>query len=144
MKVVVDTNVIVAALRSRQGASRAVIRACLTRQLQPCISLALFAEYRDVLSRQALFENCPLTAKKRETLLDAFVSVSQLTEIYYLWRPNLTDEGDNHLIELSVAAQAKILVTHNHSDFSHGQLRFPEIRILSPAKLLQEKFSCPS
>lgn len=140
MKIIVDTNVFVAALRSRSGASRAVLRACLARRLQPCISLALFAEYRDVLSRKAVFENCPLNADKRAALLDAFLSVCQLTEIYYLWRPNLTDEGDNHLIELAVAAQATILVTHNRSDFYHGQLQFPGIRILSPAELLEEDF----
>ncbi|QFY90807.1 putative toxin-antitoxin system toxin component, PIN family [Magnetovirga frankeli] len=140
MKVVVDTNVFVSALRSRTGASRALLRACLSGGLHPCISLALFAEYRDVMGRAALFVGCPINEDKRAALLDAFLSVCQMTEVYYLWRPNLTDEADNHLIELAVAAQAEVVVTHNRSDFRQGQLRFPGIHIRSPAELLKEAF----
>ncbi len=135
---VVDTNVFVSALISEAGASREVIRRCLQRRYQPCISLGLFAEYRDVLGRHELFANCPLDATERDELFRAFMAVCRMTDIYYLWRPNLPDEADNHVLELAVAARAAAIVTHNRADFVRSELRFPELRILAPAELLKE------
>ncbi|MDP2135813.1 MAG: putative toxin-antitoxin system toxin component, PIN family [Sulfuritalea sp.] len=135
---IVDTNVFVSALISEAGASREVIRRCLQRRYQPCISLALFAEYRDVLGRHELFASCPLDATERDELFRAFMAVCRMTDIYYLWRPNLPDEADNHVLELAVAARAAAIVTHNRADFVRSELRFPELRILAPAELLKE------
>lgn len=135
---VVDTNVFVSALISEVGASREVIRRCLQRRYQPWISLALFAEYRDVLGRHELFASCPLDATERDELFRAFMAVCRMTDIYYLWRPNLPDEADNHVLELAVAARAAAIVTHNRADFARSELRFPELRILAPAELLKE------
>lgn len=58
--------------------------------------------------------------------------------IYYLWRPNLLDEADNHVLELAVAARAAAIMTHNRADLVRSELRFPELRILAPAELLKE------
>lgn len=138
IQVIIDTNVFVAALISETGASREVIRRCLQKSYQPCISLALFAEYQDLMGRHELFASCPLTEPERKDLFCALMSVSRMTDIYYLWRPNLPDEGDNHVIELAVAAGAKAIVTHNRADFRRAELRFPDIKILSPADLLKE------
>jgi uncharacterized protein len=138
MIIVVDTSVFVSALISGTGASREVIRRCLQGRYLPCMSLALFAEYRDLLGREALFANCPLNAAERVELFQAVMAVSRMTEIYYLWRPNLMDEGDNHVLELAVAGRAEAIVTHNRADFEKSQLKFPEIRILAPADLLKE------
>ena len=135
---IVDTNVFVSAMISEAGASREVIRRCLQRRYQPCISLALFAEYRDVLGRHELFANCPLDATERDELFRAFMAVCRMTDIYYLWRPNLPDEADNHVLELAVAARAAAIVTHNRADFVRSELRFPELRILAPAEVLKE------
>ena len=138
MNIVLDTNVFVAALISDRGASLEVVRRCLQRRYQPCFSLALFAEYRDLLGRDALYERCLLDAGERDELFRALMAVSRMTEIYYLWRPNLSDEGDNHVMELAVAARAELIVTHNRSDFLRSELRFPEIRVLAPAEFLKE------
>jgi putative PIN family toxin of toxin-antitoxin system len=135
---VIDTNVFVAALRSADGASRAVIRRCLQGQYMPCMSLALFAEYRDVMGREPLFVASPLTSEERLALFYAFIAVCRLTEIYYLWRPNLRDEADNHVLELAVAAGAQTIVTYNRADFFGAELHFPELRIVMPADLLKE------
>ncbi len=56
----------------------------------------------------------------------------------YLWRANLPDAGDNHVLELAVAANAEAIVTHNPKDFLHAELRFAQLRILTPADLLKE------
>lgn len=135
---VVDTNVFVSALLSGRGASREVLRRCLQGRYRSCVSLALFAEYRELLGRGKLFAKCPLRPSERDELFRAFMAVSRLTEIYYLWRPNLPDESDNHVLELAVAARADVIVTHNRADFVRSELRFPELRILTPAQLLKE------
>jgi len=135
---VIDTHVFVSALLSGTGASREALRRCLQGRYRSCISLALFAEYRELLGREKLFAKCVLKSKEREELFRAFMAVSHLTEIYYLWRPNLPDESDNHVLELAVAARADAILTHNRADFTNSELRFPELRILTPAQFLKE------
>ena len=104
IKIVVDTNVFVSALTSATGASREVLRRCLKQECRAVIGLKLFLEMEDTLGRKMLFKNCPLTAGEREELFAAFASVCAWTKTYYLWRPNLRDEGDNHVLELAVVA----------------------------------------
>ena len=109
------------------------------RYYRPLMGAALFAEYEAVLARDALFRRCILTKRERETLLDAFLSTCDWVNIYFAWRPNLTDESDNHLIELAVAGGAEAIVTHNVRDFKRSELRFPEIEIMTPAMWLKER-----
>ncbi len=138
-RLVIDTNVFVSALRSADGAARVVIRRCLQGQYQPYMSLALFVEFRDVMGRDQLFARSPLSVGERMELFHAFVSVCRLTEIYYLWRPNLRDEADNHVLELAVAAGVEAIVTRNRRDFVDAQLHFPGLRVIAPADLLKEQ-----
>ena len=58
--------------------------------------------------------------------------------IYYAWRPNLHDEGNNHLIELAIAGSAEMIVTRNLRDFRQMELHFPHLRICTPEDLLEE------
>ena len=134
---VVDLNVFVAALKSAGGASRAVLRLCLRHRCQPLVGQKLLAEYEDVLGRARLFDNSPLSEKERGELLDAFLSASEWVPVFFLWRPNLPDEADNHLIELAVAGVATKLITHNRRDFQRGELRFPLLEIVTPAEFLK-------
>lgn len=138
MVIVLDTSVFVSALLGPMGTSREVLRACLGRRLRPLMGTALFAEYESLLSRTDLFEKCHLDAGEREVILNGFLSVCRWTNIYYGWRPNLRDEGDNHLIELAIAGGAAAVVTNNIRDLRSGELRFPGLRILQPAELLKE------
>ena len=129
-------SVFVAALRSGGGASRAVLRLCLRGRCQPLMGEKLLTEFEDVLGRTELFRGSPLTAKEREELLDAFLSVCEWVPIFFLWRPNLPDESDNHLIELAVAGMAAALVTHNIRDLRRGELHFPQLNIETPAEFM--------
>lgn len=97
---------------------------------------ALFHEYEDLLGREELMAKCPLSPSERKLLFESFLSVAEWVRIYYLWRPNLPDEGDNHLIELAVAGAADIIVTQNLRDLDRGQLQFPNLRILAPETFL--------
>jgi putative PIN family toxin of toxin-antitoxin system len=137
MRVVVDTNIFIGACMGL-GASRAVVEACLRQQLVPLMGTALLAEYEDVLDRAPLFENCRLNAKERSELLDIFLACCEWVRVYYSWRPNLKDEGDNHLVELAVASAANCVVTRNLRDFRAMELRFPNLRVLSPEDMLKE------
>ena len=140
--VVVDANILVAALLRGGGSARAVLKACLRGACQPVLGPALLAEYEDVLGRDELFATSALSAREREPLFDGFLSVCRWVEVFYAWRPNLPDESDNHLIELGVAAQAGAIVTRNLRDVSRGELKFPMLRVLTPEQFLQE-YPCP-
>jgi len=137
-RIVVDTNVLAAAMLSPLGENRDVLRGCLERRARPIVGQALIGEYEDVLARTALFSGCPLTAVERNQLLNAFLSVSEWVKVYYSWRPNLRDEADNHLIELAVAGGADMIVSNNVRHLTAGELRFPEIRILRSKEFLQQ------
>ncbi len=136
-KVVIDTSVMISALIGRRGASREVIRRCLTGKYQPLISNSLFQEYEDVSSRKQAREICPLRAEEIRDLLSAYYSVCTWVPIYYLWRPNLKDDSDNFLIELALAGNSRTIVTNNVKDLRAAELKFDELRILKPQQLLR-------
>jgi putative PIN family toxin of toxin-antitoxin system len=137
MRVVLDTNVFVGACIG-VGASNAVLRACFEHRVIPLIGASLLAEYEAVLGREALFTKSRLNARERESLLDVFLALCEWTKVYYLWRPNLSDESDNHLIELAVAGGAEFIVTRNLRDLKSSQMQFPALRVISPENFLKE------
>lgn len=138
LRIVVDTNVFVAATSSASGASREVLRRCLLGRYEPLMSQALFAEYESVLARSEPFRGSPISSKERNALWAALVSRCLWVRVYYLWRPNLPDEADNHVVELAVAGNAEAIVTHNTRDFRRNELRFPMLRIVTPGGLIAE------
>ena len=137
MRVVIDTNVFVGACMG-VGASNAVVRACLEHRLVPLMGVALLTEFEATLSRDELFARSRLDAAERSMLLDTFLALCEWTRVYFLWRPNLKDESDNHLIELAVAGDAAVIVTRNLRDLRGAELRFEPWRILSPEDFLKE------
>jgi uncharacterized protein len=139
MRIVVDTNVFVSACLA-DGAPNAVIKGCLDGLFQPLIGNALFAEYEDVLGRTHLFKKSRLSAIERDELLDIFLATCRWVRIYYQWRPNLRDEGDNHLVELAVAGGAEYLVTSNLKDLETGQLKFPQVQYVSPQSFMKKVY----
>ncbi len=100
------------------------------------IGAALFHEYEDVLSRTESMVKIPISANERKDLFDTFLSVAEWVKVYFLWRPNLPDEADNHLIELALAGSAETIVTNNLTDLRNGELQFPGLSILSPRQFL--------
>lgn len=78
-----------------------------------------------------------MNSEQRQLFLDAFLSVCQWNQLYFRWRPNLRDEGDNHLVELAVASNAKYLITNNIKDFRFTELRFPALEVIKPEQILE-------
>ena len=136
-RLVIDTNILLAACLKEDGIGRQVVKHCLAGVYKPLIGAALFAEYEDVMSRDALFQASPLSNAERMEVFRGFLAVCQWTEVYYAWRPNLPDEADNHLVELAVAGGALGIVTRNIKDLTKGELRFPQVKILLPEQCLE-------
>lgn len=134
--VVIDTNVFVAGLRSGGGASRQVLRLAVEGIYCPLFSNALWLEYEDLLGRSVW--TADTTAQERRQVLAALAASGRWVKIYFGWRPNLPDEGDNHLIELAVAGGARVVVTHNVRDLRHGELRWGHLLVLTPAECLEQ------
>jgi len=136
-RIVIDTSVLISALIGSTGASRELIRLCLQGEYQPLMGNTLFLEYESVVLREEIITQCTLTKQEILILLDAFMSVCQWIDIYYLWRPNLKDEADNHLIELAIAGNAQIIATKNIKDFLNSDLIFPNLSILKPEQIVR-------
>lgn len=118
MKVVFDTTVMVAAARSRRGASFALVSSIPTPEFQLCLSVALYTEWQEVLTRP---EHLPPGTTPEDALrfLRFLASTAHLQEVHFLWRPFLPDADDDMVLELAFAAGCRHIVTHNVKDF-HG------------------------
>ena len=134
---VLDSNVLASAFTSGKGAPRELLRAVLRGECVAAISVPLFLEYEDVLTRPQVRQRCSLSEEEQERLFDAFLARTELVEVYYRWRPNLRDEADNHVLELAIAAGGIPIVTYNRRDFASGDLRFPGLIVQTPAAWLK-------
>lgn len=137
MKAVIDTNIFIGACLGG-GPANEVIAAALRHRYTPLMGTALLCGYEDVLERNELFEQSRLSTDERSELLDIFLSRREWTRVYYLWRPNVPDEADNHLVELAIAGGADFLVTRNLRDLARMELKFPQLRVVSPEAFLKE------
>jgi predicted nucleic acid-binding protein len=133
-KVVLDTCVLVAAGRSQQGASFALVSSIPAPEFQPCLSVALYAEWQEVVTRP---ENLPSgqTPEGALRFLHYLASQAHLQEIYFLWRPFLADADDDMVLELAFAAGCRHIITHNVKDF-HGSEQLG-VTALSPREFLK-------
>lgn len=133
-RVVLDTSVLVAAARSRLGASFALVSSIPDARFQCCLSVGLYAEWREVLARP---ENLPPGRSPEDALgfVRYLASQAHSQQIHYLWRPFLPDADDDMILELALAARCRYITTHNQSDF-RGAEQFG-VRPLTPREFLQ-------
>lgn len=132
--VVLDSNVIVAALRSNRGASFKLLEELEKKEpgFRPCLSVPLVLEYESALRRVE-----GLSQDDVDVVLDYLCKVGNLREIYFLWRPFLRDPTDEMVLELGVEAGADAIVTHNLRDFRGVEEKFG-IRVITPGAFLLE------
>lgn len=137
VRVVLDTSILVAALRSRRGASNRLLQLVAHGKLRPLVSTALFLEYEDVLMRPETRLATKMDAVDVEGFLAAFASAAEGVDVNFRWRPQLTDPNDELVLEAAVNAGADALVTHNVRDFRTAAPQFG-LRVLLPRELLKE------
>ncbi len=133
-RVVLDTCVLAAAVRSARGASNRLLSLVGTGAFGPALSVPLVFGYEDALLRPG--NRGPFTREEIVEILD-FISANGVPqEIHFLWRPHLPDSRDDHVLELAVAARCEAIVTFNLRDF-RGAEAFG-VRVVSPGAFLGE------
>ena len=133
-RIVIDTNVLVSALRSRRGAAFRLISMVGSGLFEHCISVGLLFEYEAAVKRPSV--GIRLSRKRLDDILDYVAASGRRQAIHYLWRPTLSDPGDDLVLEVAVAGECRIIVTYNVRDFA-GSERFG-IRVMIPAEFLAQ------
>jgi putative PIN family toxin of toxin-antitoxin system len=134
-QVVMDTNVLIAALRSKYGASFKLLSLVDSNHFQINLSVPLILEYEDVVKRKSQQE--VLQSEDIDNILDFLCRVANLHNIFFLWRPYLKDFKDEFVLELAITAGCDFIITYNKKDFK-GVEKFG-IKVLTPKEFLEER-----
>jgi putative PIN family toxin of toxin-antitoxin system len=137
MRIVLDTSVVVAGLRTRLAAGNAVLREVAQRHLIPLASPPLFLEYEDVLKRPEHRLVHGLSLEAIDEFLAEFAALIEPVEVHFQWRPQTPDPNDEMVLETAINGRAKAVVTYNVADFAAAAKRF-KTSVLSPADLLKK------
>ena len=133
--VVIDTNVLIAALKSKRGAAYKLLILLPNGVYRPNISVPLFIEYESVAKRAGVVSG--LTGRDVNAILDFILSKSSIREIFYLWRPYLRDPKDDLVLEVAVESKSKYIITFNKRDFK-GIGKFG-IKVATPKEFMIER-----
>ena len=136
MRLVLDTNVVVTALRSPNGASTALLNRALGGDFTTLITVALVLEYEAVCGQAAQRAISRLSGEEVRTFITALCGVGERVNIWFLWRPLLRDPADDMVLEAAINGRADALVTFNRRDFGDEPGRFG-IAVLSPQEALR-------
>ena len=133
MRIVLDTSVLVAAARSRNGASFKLVSMLPTPEIEIALTVAVYTEWQAVMTRP---ENLPpgATADDALAFLQYLASIAHLQDVHFLWRPFSRDPDDDMIVECAVAASCEYIVTHNVKDFR--RVEELKVQVITPAELL--------
>lgn len=120
MNITIDSNVLVAAVRSNRGWSYKLVRGiCADLRWQPCVTVPLLHEYTEQIHNE---DHTPeWSTENRENFLDYICASSQCFEVHYLWRPLLADEDDHLVLEAALASSSRMIVTFNKRDLAPAE-----------------------
>ncbi|MBR2462922.1 MAG: putative toxin-antitoxin system toxin component, PIN family [Spirochaetaceae bacterium] len=132
--IVIDTNVILSSLQSNKGKAFELVSQVGTGMFDCAISVPLILEYEAVLKNH--LDKGIVSDSDIEDFIDYLCAVGIKTKIFYLWRPYLKDQFDDHVLELAISAGAERVITYNKRDF----LRAEDlgIKIQTPKEFLAE------
>lgn len=137
MRFVLDTNVLVAALRSDRGASRKLLLSSLQRKIEVIASVPLIIEYEAVLTRPHHLAVSGLSVEETNAVLDALAAVTEPVPLHFLWRPRLSDPADEMVLETAVNGRADRLVTLNLRHLRSAAKEFG-ILVVTPPEAWEE------
>lgn len=136
MRLVLDTDVVVAAMRSPQGASAAIIRAARRGQTSLLVSVALAMEYEATCHRAEHRLAARLSDREVEVFVNVLIAMAEPVKTHFLWRPQLRDPGDEMVLEAAVNGQADALITFNIRDFGTAPSHFG-LEVLLPRQAIR-------
>jgi putative PIN family toxin of toxin-antitoxin system len=136
LRLVVDTSVIVAGLRSQLGASNRILGLFAGRRLVPLLTTALFLEYEDVLNRPEQRLATGMSVDDVVGFLAALASAAEPVDVHFMWRPQLADPADEIVLEAAVNGRDSAIVTHNVRDFLRATRDF-KIEVITPSVMLR-------
>jgi putative PIN family toxin of toxin-antitoxin system len=137
LRIVLDTSVVVAALRTRQGAGNSVLKLVAQRRVVALATPPLFLEYEDALKRPEHQLVHGLTPDAVDEFLAELAALLEPVEVHFQWRPQSRDPNDEMVLEAAINGQADAVVTYNIKDFAGAGERF-RISVLRPGDLLKK------
>ena len=134
LKIIIDTNIVLSALKSNQGASYALMTLLPSTKFETALSVPLYTEYQDVLTRE---KNMTGASTKEDILAYCryLASISQRKDIFFLWRPWLKDPKDDMVLELAVASNSEYIITYNIKHFK--RIESFGVQAIKPADFLE-------
>jgi putative PIN family toxin of toxin-antitoxin system len=132
--IVLDTNVFVAALRSRRGASHRLLQLVGRGKFEVNVSVPIVLEYEAAAKK--LVGEVPLTVRDIDDIIDYVCKVARQHRVYYLWRPFLKDPDDDMVLELAVTSGSQVIVSYNKADFEGAEK--VGVRVLTAKEFLEE------
>jgi putative PIN family toxin of toxin-antitoxin system len=136
MFMILDTDVIIAAIRSTKGASAEIVRRVLRSEIRIELTVALALEYEAVVLRDEHLIAGELSAAEAMNVIDALAGLAEPVEIHFRWRPQLRDADDEMVLEAAINAQDRTIVTFNTKDFAMAADKF-DVKLLKPRQLLE-------
>ena len=131
-----DTDAIVAAMRSPSGASAAIIRKARRGKVALLLSVPLAMEYEAVCLRPEHQLATGLSEQEVRIFVDAVIAIAEPVKIHYLWRPQLRDPSDEMVLETAVNGRANLLITFNVRDYGTAPARFG-IEVMTPREAVE-------
>jgi putative PIN family toxin of toxin-antitoxin system len=135
VRLVLDADSVVAAMRSPAGASAAVIRAARQRNVTLLVSVPLALEYEAVCKKPEHWLAAGLWDRQVDIFLDALIAMVEPVETHFLWRPQLRDPNDEMVLEAAVNGRADALVTFNRRDYGTAPAQFG-VEVLLPREAI--------
>jgi len=134
LKIVIDTNVIISALKSRNGFSFKLLSIIDDKRFRVFISVPLILEYEDVIKRSK--SQIKLSFTEISDILDYICLIAEQRKIFYLWRPFLKDPKDDMILELAVESECDYIISFNKKDFK--KIEKFNLEVITPKELLRK------
>lgn len=137
MRLVLDTNVLITAVRNPAGASAELLRLGRMKRVVLVTSVPLFLEYETVMTRPEHLAQSGLDLSQIDILLNGLAAIMEKVELHFLWRPLLRDPDDEMVLETAINGRADALVTFNIKHFAAAAHQFG-LRVVPPADILTD------